>query len=64
MLLAVGINGVAQQVQQHLLKQYPIGIHRRQLRAHAQLDADLVTGRLPGTQAHGLVDDIQHVQCL
>ncbi|MNJ42140.1 hypothetical protein D3C77_370940 [compost metagenome] len=64
MLLAIGINGITQQVEQDLFEQHPVGVHRRQRISHLLHNAHPVPRCLPIAQAHGFGGDIGNRQRL
>ncbi|MNJ05200.1 hypothetical protein D3C73_1663670 [compost metagenome] len=64
MTLTVGIDGIAQQIEQHLLEQHRIGIHRRQIVRQLLVDGHLAIARLPLAQTHGLPRRLSHVELL
>ncbi|MNG10984.1 hypothetical protein D3C84_944870 [compost metagenome] len=64
MLLAVGVDCIAQQVEQYLFEQDPVGVNRRKRIADLQLDAYLITRRLPIAQAYRFNRDIGNGQRL
>jgi hypothetical protein len=61
---AIRINGIAQQVQQHLLEQHPVGVNQRQIIRQAILDRHLTIAGLPGTQAHRFAGHLAGVERL
>ncbi|MNH06314.1 hypothetical protein D3C79_656760 [compost metagenome] len=64
MLVTVGVDGIAQQVKQHLFEQHPVGIHRWQPLVHTLLDAHLIAAGLPVAQAYRFSHDIGNRQGL